>query len=528
MLSPFSNLECLGLLAKRLILFNIIDLNQGSDILTITDSSLPITHYPLPTGFFTTRIDIMRKTIRSTTTAPQSPTIPATDSNLPAQQAAGFFGREQELQQIERVFVKDKTRRLTITGMSGQGKSSLAIEAGQRLYHSGQFKKICLVDYGAFSKQDAVDLAIKTLARVLDSDLVNVVTATEALKDIPTLLILDNLDMISLEQLPKLLEVAEQCSEVGACRLLLTSEQAEFEQFGEFLNNHHILPLSGLAKADALAYFEQLLALPPITPIKPPKSAEVLSLFKQVAFHPLSIGVLAIALKTLPPQEVERRLPTLLEQDDPFWALLKWALENLIVEIELTGALYWLAILLKRNTKKPFRLDAKTVRFLPRLSVFQGGVFEPDLLEITEVTKKQWYLLCSALQTAGLIKLEFLPDFKVPYIKFHPTLSPTLWPHFSSAEEQAFIFSDYQQRYAQLAAYMAYEESKNMVQVHALVQHDFSNLLHAVHSALDAEEVWAVQFVKNLNIFLNYFGFQRDSAILGQRAEIAQSQKKKK
>jgi len=143
----------------------------------------------------------MRKTITSTTikAAPQSPTLPATDSNLPAQQEAGFFGRDQELEQIERVFVKDKTRRLTITGMSGQGKSFLAIEAGQRLSHSGQFKKICFVDYGAFSKQDAVDLAIKTLARVLGSDLVNVVTAIEALKDIPTLLILDNLDMIALD-----------------------------------------------------------------------------------------------------------------------------------------------------------------------------------------------------------------------------------------------------------------------------------------------------------------------------------------
>ncbi len=470
----------------------------------------------------------MRKTITSTTikAAPQSPTLPATDSNLPARQQAGFFGREQELQQIERVFVK--TRRLTITGMSGQGKSYLAIEAGQRLYHSGQFKKICFVDYAAFSKQDVVDLAIKTLARVLDSDLVNVVTATEALNDIPTLLILDNLDMIPLEQLPKLLEVAAHWSEVGACRVLLTSEQAEFEQFGEFSNNHHILPLSGLAKADALAYFEELLVLPPITSITPPKSAEVLSLFKQVAFHPLSIGILAIALKTLPPMEVERRLPSLLDQDEPLWALLKWALESLVLEIELTGALYWLARLLKRHTKKRFRLDAKTVRLLPRLSVFQGGAFEPDLLEITELTKKQWHLLCSALQTAGLIKLEFLPDFKVPYIKFHPTLSPTLWPHFSSPEEQAFIFSDYQQRYAQLAAYMAYEESKNMDQVHALVQRDFSNLRHAVHSALDAEEVWAVQFAKNVNVFLNHFGFQRDSAILGQRAEILQSQKQQK
>jgi hypothetical protein len=446
----------------------------------------------------------------------QSPPVPAIDSNLPSQQTAGFFGRQQELKQIERLFVK--TRGLTITGLNGQGKSYLAIEVAQRLYHSGQFKKICFVDYGAFSKQEPVDLAIKTLARILDKDLMNVVTANDALNEIPTLLILDHLDSIPLAQLTRLLEIATQWSEIGACRVLLTCEHADL--LGEFTNNYHILSLSGLDKSEALAYFEQLFPLPPTTSIKSPKSADVLSLFKQVSFHPLSIGLLAIGLKTQPPKTLAEHLPRLLADETPLWALLKWTLENLVVEIELTGALYGLAKLFKRSTKKRYKLDSKTLRFFPRLSVFQGGAFEPDILEITELTQKQWYLLSSALQTAGFIKVEFLPHFKVPYITFHPLLSATLAGHFSSKEEESFILSDYQQRYAQLAAYMAYEEGKNTAQVHVLVLRDFSNLLHAVHSALDAKEVWAVQFAKNVNVFLNEFGFHKDSAILAERAGV--------
>ncbi|HHB92761.1 MAG TPA: hypothetical protein ENK59_06075, partial [Thioploca sp.] len=47
-----------------------------------------------------------------------------------------FFGRKQELQQIETIFTK--SRRLVITGIDGQGKTNLAIEIGRR-----SKKKVC-------------------------------------------------------------------------------------------------------------------------------------------------------------------------------------------------------------------------------------------------------------------------------------------------------------------------------------------------------------------------------------------------
>jgi hypothetical protein len=206
----------------------------------------------------------------------------------------------------------------------------------------------------------------------------------------------------------------------------------------------------------------------------------------------------------------------------PLIALLTLVLEGLEVEIEFSGWLYWLARLFKRKTTKRFRMEANTLRLLPRLGVFQGGAFEPDLLEITGLNKKQWHLLRSALETCGLIKLELLPTFKVPYVKFHPALAATLHARFSLAEEHSFVLSDYQQRYAQLAASMAYEESKHTIQSHTLLRRDLSNLLYAVHSALDAGEVWAAQFAKNINPFLHTFGFHRDStALIGRLEENA-------
>lgn len=464
----------------------------------------------------------MTKISTLTTTGLQPFAIPSEDGNLPPLQNAGFFGRSQELQQIERALITNETRCLSVTGIGGQGKTYLAIEAGQRLYRSQQFQKICFVDYAAFSRVDAVDLAVKTLAMVLDENLVNVTTITEALAKTPTLVILDNLDNIPAGQLQELLDAAAQWAEVGACRVLITSQKADFKhEFTENNLKYKIFPLSGFSKKEALAYFQRLWELPPAPQVKVPKSADLLSLFKQVAFHPLSIGLLAIPLKVFHPTVLEERLAGLLAQtpDDPLWAVLNFALADLEVEIERSGWLYWLARLLGRRTTQKVRLEAKTLRLLPRLGVFQGGAFEPDLLEITEFEQKQWRILRSTLEAAGLIQLEFLPRFRGPYLKFHPILAPTLWCRFSSAEEQAFVLSDYQQRYAQLVAYMAYDEGRNTIQVHALTRRNLSNLLYAVHGAFDDGETWAVQFAKNLNIFLNYFGFRRDSAALNQRIE---------
>ncbi|HXP59127.1 MAG TPA: hypothetical protein VN829_01480, partial [Dongiaceae bacterium] len=58
--------------------------------------------------------------------------------NVPPAPAADFFGRPRELWHIERWFA-DGTRRITITGFGGQGKTALALEAGRWLTRAGLF-----------------------------------------------------------------------------------------------------------------------------------------------------------------------------------------------------------------------------------------------------------------------------------------------------------------------------------------------------------------------------------------------------
>jgi len=412
-----------------------------------------------------------------------------------------FFGRRQELGEIESAFARDGTRRLAICGIGGQGKTCLAIEAGRSLSRR-KGMKVCLVDYSAFFGVDAVGLAVRTLAELLDKDLENAAAARKTLRDIPILLILDNLETIPPVPRQELLDVAKDWSEMGACRVLLTAA-ADFEHPGY----QYLIQLSGLSEKDALGYARHLA----------PRLEQdgLLNLFKQVDFHPLSIRVLVFALKFYRPAGLGKALEVwpAEKRENPLWAVLRGSLEGISLEVEKTG-------LLGIKTTKRLFLKAETLRSLPILGVFQGGAFEPDLLALTHFNKKQWQVLRAALETTGLIQIEILPKFKVPYIKFHPSLAPALWTRLSS-QEQAKLYSSYQLRYAQLAGYMFYEEGQNTVQVHNLVRRDLPNLLYAVYGALDAKKRGADKFAKNLDFFLKAFGLQRESAALNQLVKNA-------
>ncbi len=133
---------------------------------------------------------------------------------MPELQEAGFFGRSRELWQIERAFVSG-TRRVSVVGFGGQGKTFLAQEAGRWLLATGMFQRVCFVDYASFQGTDAVGLAVSTLGTVLNESLVDADAATGALGQTATLLILDNLEALTADSLRGLLDVAQVWSQAG-------------------------------------------------------------------------------------------------------------------------------------------------------------------------------------------------------------------------------------------------------------------------------------------------------------------------
>jgi tetratricopeptide (TPR) repeat protein len=438
-------------------------------------------------------------------------------SNLRESQEAGFWGRSAELWAIERAFVRG-TRRLTISGFGGMGKTYLAEEAGRWLLRTGMFARVCFVSFADYQGIDPVGYALSVLATVLDTNLIDATAATRALAQQPVLVILDNLETVRSPLAPlakggkeeeevqvplikgdlggspsgdngdSLLTAAKAWSEAGASRVLLTT-RADDLRHPDYANvgttRHILLPLRGLSPNDALDYFQSLMKLPPLPSFGLPTREGLLELFEMLDYHPLSLGLLANQLKQRRAMEVQQELAQLVAAtpNNPLLASL-----NLSVS----------------------RLDPEVKKWLPRLGVFQGGVFEFRLLAIVDIEEKDWDKIRSQLRVCGLIEVQCLTHDGdgISFIKFHPTLAPTMWSRLNDDEQKKLLIR-YKKYYYQLSHYLYVEDRKsNPFAVRVIARLELPNLMFAVRDAIKSKDNFAVDFFENINCFLNNFWSQ--------------------
>ncbi len=514
-------------------------------------------------------------------------TTPPTHNLRPAHES-GFFGRRRELWDIERWFASGQTRRISITGFGGQGKTELALEAGRWLLRTGMFGRAVFIDYAQIQSVDALGVAVSTIGNVLGQPLSNDKEAGAALQSAPTLIILDNLERVAPVALVALLDAARAWSETGGTRLLLTSRQPDFRHIGYPIEGsfiHRRIPLAGLGSAadpdEAILWFVKLISLPmadQALQVPPPKRAELIALFDRVAFHPLSIAVLAQQLRSRSAKELGQRLEQLLSDKAVSGIAQEGTPPSLVASLRLSLD----------------RLSEDQRQAVGRLGVFQGGAFEHNLLAITglgvwsaqdgereprqtllaalesgdrhellslmgqhlpddadippervaqlkndpvltghiqqlraqlaakpdQLTPDPWPALRRQLEAGALIEAERVPGVRPPLLRFHPTLAPMLWAGLD-AQEQARLTLAHRQRYYQLAGYLYHEDSKTPDQARAIARRELPNLLHAVDQALQAGDEKAGDFVNSVNRFLKVFGNSHEAAALNLRAEQA-------
>ncbi|MDJ0582188.1 tetratricopeptide repeat protein [Crocosphaera sp.] len=422
-----------------------------------------------------------------------------------------FCGRKRELWQIETAFVRRGTKRITIAGFGGQGKTALAVEAADWFCKTGLFNAACFVDYVAFQGIDAVGLAVTTLQNTLEQNFPNPEAVTEYLNSSHTpnselrtpnsiLLILDNLEALQTDSLSELLTVVQEWTDTGNCRVILTTRDATFNHpayLSQGSWEHIVIPLKGLYPTDAVDYCLELLALPPAAAYPIPDKTILESLLRLLDFHPLSIQGLATELKYRRPNQLGERLEELIREtpDNPLLASLNLSLD---------------------------RLDDKVKQWLPRLGVFQGGAMENMLLTITEVieilanpsdekraeqiNQATWLIVRQQLLATGLIQIEAVLGAKVPYIKIHPTLLSVLWQSLGESEPKNGLIKRHYQQYHQLSRYLYFQDDKNAETIRPTAIKELPNLLFAVHNALDVQDKNAIEFVSNIDRFLDYFG----------------------
>lgn len=515
--------------------------------------------------------------------------VPVKKSNLRKPHEAGFFGRRRELWDIARWFATAETRRISITGFGGQGKTELAMEAGRWLMRAGMFERAVFVDYSRVQSEDARAVAVSTMSTVLEESLPDVESATKALARAPTLVILDNLEAIAPDALRELLAAAVDWSKAGDSRVLLTSRTPDLNHPDyriEGTRIHRRIPLEGLGSADypdeALDWFSELSKLPSADEkhqVPPPERDELIELFDRVGFHPLSIAVLAQQLRTRTAEELGKRLEEILSEDAVSSIAEKGTPPSLVASLQLSLE----------------RLSEAERHAVRRLGVFQGGAFEDDLLAITELgeseeERKKLEALLAALESGDprvvlrAMGTELPDDAEIPaellaQLTKNPELekhveqlqaqladmpAPTagnLWPGLRrqleaaalieaesvpgvgpsffrfhptlgpmlwaglDGQEKAQLTLAHRQRYYSVAGYLYNEDSKNPHQARAIALRELPNLLHAVHQALDAGDPDAVAFATSVNRFLTTFGMTREAASLTRRAEKAGGEK---
>jgi tetratricopeptide (TPR) repeat protein len=475
-------------------------------------------------------------------------------SNVPPAPEAGFFGRKHVLWDIERWFA-GTTRRITLTGFGGQGKTAVAQEIGRWLVRTGMFAAAVFVDYAQIPSSDAVAVAVSTIGAVFDASLLDTAAATKVLRRTPTLVILDNLEALPAAALRTLLDAAVPWSEARGSRVLCTTRAPDLDHaaYGSAGTRvHQQIQLTGLGTRDApdaaLEWFAALSRLPPAPRYLATREA-LIELFDQVKFHPLSIRVLAQQLKSRRIAELGERLETLLSAEAAH-------------DDGNTPAVLRASLQLSLD-----RLGEAARRMLPRLSIFQGGAFESNLVAITgrgesgsserragsvtiaplddasavlrpmrfadvkpppDATPAPkrfadiWPQLRQQLLDVALIEAEMVPGVGIPFLRFHPTLAPMLWAKLHD-DERSWLNIAYRRQYDTLSGALYHEDPRRPDQVRAVARRELPNLLHAVHASLDAGEPDALSFATTVNRFLHCFGRTQEAKELTMKVQGAAS-----
>lgn len=441
---------------------------------------------------------------------------------LPDEPAHAFHGRARELLALERAFATHRV--LVLHGFGGQGKTTLAANAGRWFFRTGRFRggaaflsfehggslqQLCSwVAQAVSGEQDYLLGAADPVARV-----------GELLRERPALLILDNFEsvlgnapLMPPDELRAMLDAVwgwvsadgktgKQGDRQTGSRVLITTRDTNFTD-GRFQPSKwckHVA-LGGLAREDALQLAAAVLDDHGI-PREAISRRELLDLVDRLGGHPLSLNLVLPHLGEYAPAALIAEFDTLLA--DFKQGEGEQRNDSLAVSLEFSLR----------------RLGDATRAALPALAVFQGGALETFLLRITEIDADIWQAARAELEGAALISAEPLPGVTVPFLRFHPTLAPylaTLLP----AERRAALETRYWQEYYGTARWLYQTDREHPHEARAIARRELPNMTRAFDLALAAgAHEQAVTFADRIARFLDYFGRRRERDAL--HAKIA-------
>jgi tetratricopeptide (TPR) repeat protein len=333
----------------------------------------------------------------------------------------GFQGRARELYELEQQLRSQ--RGIVLHAMGGMGKTALATEAAHWWTRSGLFRDgACFVSFEQFAGADRV---VQVLGTYLAGPRFEQLPAAEqrrrAIEDFqqhPVLMVWDNFestlpqfnDDIAAHGSPYTEDERNRLAELfrdltagpGQGCLLVTCRPGETG-----LPAARLYELQGLARADSLWLLSRILQRDGLSLDDPRLSRKRLDpLLRDLADHPLSLELVGPHLRTLTPEEIRADFGRLLRELRQ--AAPEGRNQSLLASLEFS-----------RRHLSPAAREA-----LPWLCLFRGGVFEDNLLDVSQLAPEVWEPIRRELQGTALLRPE--NDLQIagrPFLRFHPTLA---------------------------------------------------------------------------------------------------------
>ena len=262
------------------------------------------------------------------------------------------------------------------------------------------------------------------------------------------------------------------------------------------------LRLGGLSPDDAYELAGRVLSVLGIDRARVPY-AELGDLLRALDYHPLAIQLTLPALRQIP-------ITTLLAE---FAALLPG--------FQADAPNGRNASLLASLNYSLRRLSAAQQAVLPCLAPFVVGTLEPDLLEITGMSREQWNDLRGELEQVGLLTQDvILNGMKARFLHFHPVLTPYL-RSLPGANDPSLV-ERYVRYYTGLTTHMLRMDKAQPERVRAIVQLSLPNLIRALDLLLASDDVEVITATADAIItFLEYAGRLRERNALRARVLAA-------
>ncbi|MEW5938013.1 MAG: tetratricopeptide repeat protein, partial [Chloroflexota bacterium] len=417
----------------------------------------------------------------------------------------GFHGRARELLDLERAFA---TRNIVVLhGFGGQGKTSLAAQAAEWFTRTRLFERAAFL---SFENGASLEYVLNELGNALVEENFQIhqgdkiAAIAQSLQENPALVVFDNFESIlpngnaplPAEDLQKLLDTAAHwfahlTPDTSHSALLITTRNPNIPH-PAFSPSKTCLrkELEGLAPSDALELAASILEAHSL-PRPPRVPLETLLAF--LKGHPLSLQLALPQLRDYTAEQLVEQYQSIL----PKIKIGEAKERNESLEVSLRFSLD--------------RLGEEAKTLLTRLSVFEGGAWEPALLNVTEIPAEAWHALKPQLTSTALIRVEELEGVTVPFIHFHPTLAPHLRAQPESQANYQLLITRYWQTYYSLANQLYRDDTQHTIQARSIVLRELPNLKRALHLALEAGALdEAVDFADSINKFLNVFGRWRE------------------